>query len=219
METIRIFLVDDHELVRDGLKALLGGIREIEIIAEAATAGELFDKLKVHKPDIVILDISLPDMSGIDVTRKVSVNFPDIKVLVLSMYTGEDFILSAIKAGARGYLPKNTSRKELVDAIYAVNRDEDYFGESISKILLKSYIRNAKESWSGMDRPSYNLSPRETEILKLCAEGFGNRSISEKLGISIRTVETHKNHIMRKLGFKSTVEMVKFALKNKIIEL
>lgn len=219
METIKIFLVEDHDLVRDGLKALLSSIPDIAIIGEASTGRSLFEKLKIVQPDIIVLDISLPDISGIEITKRLRQEYPQIRVLILSMYTHEDFVTGAIRQGARGYLPKNTSRDELVKAIYAIYRGEEFFGDAISKILLKSFIRNAVEQETQEDKPSYNLSARELEILRLYAEGFNNKEIGVKLNISVRTVETHKNHIMKKLGIRSPVEMVKFAIRNKIINL
>jgi len=145
--------------------------------------------------------------------------YPLIRVLILSMYTHEDFVTGAIRAGAKGYLPKNTSRDELVRAIYAIFRGEEFFGDTISKILLKSFIRNTVEKEKPEEKPAYNLSSRELEILKLYCEGFINKDIGLKLNISVRTVETHKNHIMKKLGIKSPVELVKFAIRSKIITL
>jgi len=219
MEKITIFLVDDHDLVRDGLKALLSGIPDIAIIGEASTGKNLFEKLLIVQPDVLVLDISLPDMSGIEITKRMTLEYPKIRILILSMYTNEDFVFNAVKAGAKGYLPKNTTRDELVKAIYSVHRNEEFFGETISKILLQSYIRNAKEDEKSIGNHSENLSVREIEILKLFSEGMINKEIGEKLGISIRTVETHKNHIMKKLGCKSAVEMLKFAIRSKIIKL
>jgi DNA-binding NarL/FixJ family response regulator len=219
MDSIRIFLVEDHDLVRDGLKALLASIPDIAIIGEAANGRSLFEKLKIVQPDIIVLDISLPDISGIEITKRLRHDYPQIRVLILSMYTHEDFVTGAIRSGARGYLPKNTSRDELVKAIYAIYRGEEFFGETISKILLKSFIRTAAEQNEQEEKPAFSLSAREQEILKLFAEGFNNKEIGMKLSISVRTVETHKNHIMKKLGIKSPVEMVKFAIRNKIINL
>lgn len=219
MPIIRIFLVDDHQLVRDGIKALLIGAENIEIIGEASTGKEFFEKLSAKQPDILILDISLPDASGIDITRRISSEHPEIKVLILSMYTNEDFVINSVKAGARGYLPKNTSREELLEAIHTVYGGEEFFAASISKIILKSYLRNAREDEPFLQQRTTSLTSREIEILRLFAEGHINKEISDKLDISIRTVETHKNHIMKKLELKSTVELIKFAIKNKLIEL
>jgi DNA-binding NarL/FixJ family response regulator len=219
MEKIKIFLVEDHDLVRDGLKALLTSIPDIAIIGEAANGKSLFEKLKIIQPDVMVLDISLPDISGIEITRRMSIEYPQVRILILSMYTHEDFVTGAIRAGAKGYLPKNTCRDELVRAIYSIFRGEEFFGDTISKILLKSFIRNTVEKDKEETQPDFNLSVRELEILKLYAEGFINKEIGQKLNISVRTVETHKNHIMKKLGIKSPVEMVKFAIRSKIITL
>jgi two-component system, NarL family, response regulator NreC len=219
MEKIKVFLVDDHQLVRDGIKALLSGITDITITGEASSGNELLEKIEGSMPDVLLMDISLPDISGIELTRQFSTKYPKARVLILSMYTNEDFIFNALKAGARGYLPKNTSRQELLDAIYAVNSGQEYFGASISKIILKSYVRHASERSTPVQDLHDLLSAREIEILKLYAEGCNNKEISAKLDISIRTVESHKNHIVKKLGLKSTVDMVKFAIKNNIIKI
>jgi DNA-binding NarL/FixJ family response regulator len=219
MGKIKIMLVDDHQLVRDGIKALLSGIDDIEIVGEASDGKELFVKLTSVQPDLLILDISLPEISGIEITRMICSQYPGIKVMILSMYNSEDFIYNSLKAGAKGYLPKNTTRNELLEAIYAIHSGEEFFGEAVSKIMLKSYVKRATDEERTVDKPNEMLTAREIEILKLYVEGFINKEIGDKLDISIRTVETHKNHIMRKLGLRSTVEMVKFAIKNKIAEI
>lgn len=219
MEKIKIILVDDHQLVRDGIKALLTGISDISIIGEASGATELFRELEKVSPDLLIMDISLPEISGIEITKKISSEYPAIRVLMLSMYNNEEFIFNSLKAGARGYLPKNTSREELLEAIYTIHRGEEFFGESISKVMLKSYIKRATHDDKPEEHSKEVLTSREIEILRLYVEGLINKEISDKLGISIRTVETHKNHIMRKLGLKSTVELVKYAIRNKIAEI
>jgi DNA-binding NarL/FixJ family response regulator len=219
MTKIRIFLVDDHQLVRDGIKALLMSSENLTILGEAASGKECFEKIALEPPDILILDISLPDTSGIEITKRVSVEYPETRVLILSMYTNEDFIFNSVKAGARGYLPKNTSREELLTAIQTIYQGEEFFADSISRIMLRSYVRKAKEDDTMPQRGPVPLTTREIEILKLFAEGFINKEISDKLDISIRTVETHKNHIMKKLELKSTVELIKYAIRNKIVEI
>lgn len=221
MNKIKLFLVDDHQLVRDGVKALLTGIGDMEIVGEANNGKELLEKIGFADPDIILMDISLPDYSGIDLTRMVVKSHPHSKVLILSMYTSEDYIFNALKAGARGYLPKNTSRHELLDALYTINAGQEYLGTSISRIILKSYVRQAAETEKEKDPQDLQLllSSREIEVLKLYSEGINNKEISGKLNISIRTVESHKNHIVRKLGLKSTADMIKVAIRNKLIEL
>jgi DNA-binding NarL/FixJ family response regulator len=217
MEKIRLMLVDDHQLVRTGIANLLEGESGFEIIGEAAEAKELFELLKISQPDIAILDIALPGMSGIEITKKLHHDFPGIRILILSMHTSEEFIFNAINSGARGYLPKNTSRKELIEAIYAIHRGEEYFAESISNVILKSYIKKAKSDTPDAENKESLLSKREIEVLRLFAEGSTNQEIADKLFISIRTVESHKNHIMARLELKTTVDLVKFAIRNNIV--
>jgi DNA-binding NarL/FixJ family response regulator len=217
MEKIRLILVDDHQLVRTGIANLLSGEPGFEIIGEAADAKDFFALLKQTVPDIAILDIALPGLSGIEITKKLHQEFPGIRILILSMHTSEEFIFNAINSGARGYLPKNTSRKELIEAIYAIQRGEEYFAESISNVILKSYIRKAKSDSPDTENNENLLSKREIEVLKLFAEGMTNQEIADKLFISIRTVESHKNHIMARLELKTTVDLVKFAIRNNIV--
>ena len=217
MEKIRLILVDDHQLVRTGIANLLTGEPGFEIIGEASDASELFDLLKHTHPDIAILDIALPGLSGIEITKKIHNDFPGIRILILSMHTSEEFIFNAINSGARGYLPKNTSRKELIEAIFAIHRGEEYFAESISNVILKSYIKKAKSDTPDDENKESLLSKREIEVLRLFAEGMTNQEIADKLFISIRTVESHKNHIMARLELKTTVDLVKFAIRNNIV--
>ncbi len=219
MNSIRIILVEDHQIVRDGIKALLMDAPGIEIAGEAASGGELMELLRSRDCDIIIMDISLPDISGIEVTKSLSDDYPVLKVLILSMHTGEDFIFNAIKAGAKGYLPKNTTRREILEAIHAIHAGEEYFSESVSNIILKSYIKKAKSDEKESGPNEDKLTSRELEILKLFAGGMSNQEIADKLFISIRTVESHKNHIMQKLELDSTVDLIKFAIRNKIIEI
>jgi DNA-binding NarL/FixJ family response regulator len=219
MSTIRIALVDDHQIVRDGIRSLLSEELGIEVITEAADAQGFIDSLGTKIPNVAIVDISLPGMSGIELTKKLNVDFPDVKVVILSMHTTQEFIFNAIKAGAKGYLPKNITRTELVDAITEVNAGNEYFSKDISGIILKNYLNHVKNPEKLNSVKDQELTPRELEILKLVAEGYSNLLIADKLYISVRTVESHKNHIMQKLELTTTVELVKYALKNRIIDL
>ncbi|NOZ35716.1 MAG: response regulator transcription factor [Chlorobi bacterium] len=219
MSEIKIILVDDHQIVRDGIKALLSDSLNIKVIGEVKSAYELFDLLKTQIPDIVLLDVSLPTMSGIEVSKILSSDFPKIKKLMLSMYTSEDFIFNAIKSGVNGYLPKNITRNELLQAINEVSEGREYFSKTISDTILKSYLKSAKYGNNVSDDKLCKLTKRENEILLYVVEGLHNKDIAEKLYISIRTVETHKTNIMHKLNLNGTVDLVKFAIKNNIIEL
>jgi len=218
MERIKVILVDDHQIVRDGIKSLITDDPNINIITEASSATELRDKLETYKPDVILMDINLPDSTGIELTKELKESKPEIKVLILSMHMGEDFIVNAIEAGAKGYLPKTTSKKELITAINTIAKGEDYFNESISNILIKSYVKRAQTPKKEEEK-IIDLTRREKEIITLFALGMSNKEIADKLFISIRTVESHKNNIMNKLELKSTVDLVKFALKNNYIAL
>ena len=216
-DKITIILVDDHQLIRDGIKSLLADDNEIEVIGEASDCDELYAKLKNKQPDILLMDISLPCKSGIEITKELTETHPEIKVIILSMYNDEDFIINSLKAGAKGYLPKNTNKSEIRDAIKSIYRGEEYFNEKVSKVILKNFVRNASKPEG--DRIGNQLTQREVEVLKLYAEGKTNQEIADQLFISIRTVESHKNHVMQKLNLKSNVDLIKFAIKNKMVEL
>jgi DNA-binding NarL/FixJ family response regulator len=217
MNKINVILVDDHQIVRDGIKSLLSGNDKVKIIGEAENAEDFFDILKIQIPDIVLLDISLPTLSGIEIAKILNKEFAQIKILMLSMYSSEDFIFNALKAGIHGYLPKNTTQKELLLAINTVYNDEEYFSKNIADTILKSYVNNAKQK--NEEANLNTLTNREREVLQYIIEGNNNTNISEQLNISIRTVETHKTNIMKKLNLNSAVDLVKFAIKNNLINL
>ena len=218
MKKIKVILVDDHRIVRDGIKSILNSTNNIEVIGEASDYEEFSEKLNSLVPDIVMLDISLPGLSGIEITQIIQEKHPAIKVIILSMYTDDDFIYNALKAGAKSYLPKNTNRHELIEAVEIVYQGGEYFNEFISNIILKSYIKKAKAESTDEDKQAL-LTNREKEVLTLFAEGLSNQEIAEKLFISIRTVESHKNHIMQKFKLKSVVDLVKYAIRSGIIKI
>lgn len=215
---IHIILTEDHQILRDGVKSLIAS-ENIKITGEASSGAELMKLLEGEMPDIILMDISLPDTSGIELTRLISERFPEIKVLILSMYTDESFISQAIKSGAKGYLHKNTTREEMLIAIDTVYSGNDFYSDNISKIILKTYIEKAKLNAEEILNPHEILSKREIEILTMFAEGFINKEIADKLFISIRTVESHKNHIMQKLNLKTQVELVKYAIRHNLISI
>jgi len=212
---IKLFLVDDHDIVRDGLKSLLGNESDISIIGEASSGKEFFSLLDSETPDVLLLDISLPDISGIEIAKKLNETNPELGILILSMFTDEDFVINAIKVGARGYLPKNSKKDELIKAIKTVYDGGEYYPAEISRIIARSYINRVKNDSAGLIEL---LTEREKEVMLFVVEGLSNSEIADKLFISVRTVETHKTRILQKLQLKSTVDLVKFAIKNKIIE-
>jgi DNA-binding NarL/FixJ family response regulator len=216
---IKVVLVDDHQIVRDGIRLLIDNMADIEVVAEMGNARELITMLKSIDPDLAIIDISMPDMSGIELTGYLNQHHPRLKVLILSMYTSEEFIFNSIKAGASGYLPKNTTRQELEAAIKEIMAGGEYFGESISNVILKSYVKKAQEEDEPEEKGLKMLSGREREVLELFCDGKTNKEIADELFISTRTVESHKGHIMHKLELKTTVDLVKFAIKSGILEI
>jgi DNA-binding NarL/FixJ family response regulator len=219
MRKTRVLIVDDHQIVREGIEKILSGEDDIEQIGSLSSGIEALKFIKENQPDIIIADLSMPEISGIELTEAISKLFPDIKVLILSMFNNEDYIVSAIKAGAKGYLPKQDSTTAiLLEAIRTIASGEEFFSPSISKTLVKSFF-NSMKTMSGTEiSKKHQLTSREKEILKLYVEGYTNKEIAEKLNLSIFTVKTHKNNIMQKHNFKSNVEMIKFALRNNIVE-
>jgi len=216
MKQINIILADDHRIFRDGLKSLLAGNDFIHIMSEASSGEELLEMLKSSRPDVVIVDITMQGASGIDVSREISSLYPDIKIMILSMHTNEEFVVNSIKAGAKAYLPKDTSKEELLEAIKVIYDGGEYYGKSVLDNFLRSYIKKVKNEENNPENEE--LTQREIEILKLAASSYTNKEISEKLFISVKTVDAHKNHIMQKLKLKNTAAMVLYAIKNKLIE-
>jgi len=216
MEKIKIILTDDHQLFRDGIKSLLQTTQHIEIVGEASKGKKLLELLKQSTPDILILDITLPDISGIEITRQVSHDYPHLKVLILSMHNEDEFVINALKAGAKGYLPKDISKHELLEAIKTIYEGKEYFSKTISETFFKKFVQRTR---IGLQGENPILTPRETEVVKLVAEGLKNQQIADKLFISVRTVDAHKNNIMKKLNLKSNIDIVKFAIKYELIKL
>lgn len=214
MSEIKVFIVDDHKIVRDGVFMLLIGSSEIRPVGEAENGEQLFEKLKIISPDILLLDISLPGISGIEISKIITNEYPTIKVLILSRNTDENTILSAIKAGVNGFLSKDTSKEELAKAIKSVYNGIDYFGTSISKTVFKSLVKNAND----VQAPT-TLTKRETEVAIYISDGLSYKEIGAKMFISARTVESHRNHILSKLDLKTNIDLVKYVVKNQLIDL
>ncbi|TCO11028.1 DNA-binding NarL/FixJ family response regulator [Natronoflexus pectinivorans] len=210
-----IIIVDDHKITRDGIRAMLIGNKSFVLVADVGSGAELFETLDKQVPEIVILDIGLTEINGIEITKELNQKHPQIKVLILSANTDEENIVSAIKAGAKGFLSKECSQGELIKALTCVSHGEEYYGESISSIIYNSYLSSIKKN--NVNKPE--LTAREIEILKAFSEGLCFKEIADKLCISARTVESHKNNILQKLDLKNTIEMVKYAIKKGFIEL
>ncbi len=219
MDKIRVALVEDHQLVRDGMRSLLNSSNTIEVVAETDCAKKMLDLVGTVKPDVMLVDISLPEMSGVELVRLISTQYPNIRVIILSMHTEQEYIFSSLRNGAKGYLHKSISREELIEAIEQVHQGNEYFSKEVSGIILKNYLRHIKNPEREEEYEDKKLTPRELEILKMVAQGYSNQLIADKLFISVRTVESHKNHIMQKLELTTTVDLVKYAIKCGIIDL
>jgi two-component system response regulator NreC len=220
-------LVDDHEVVRTGLKTFLITQEGLEVIAEASSGSEALEMAKAHRPDVVIMDISMPDMDGLETTRRMRVSCPECRVLALTVHTDKQYFFEMLSAGATGYVTKQSAAEDLVDAIHAVAYGNVYLQPALATWLLDDYQRLLKqvppESRSGADglaaaKDLEVLSSRELQVLECVAEGMTNKTIGETLGISPKTVARHRERIMNKLDLHSCAELVKFAIRTGLID-
>lgn len=213
--SIKVMIVDDHTVLRDTLKLLLDAHPEVEVVGEAADGRQAIDLAERIKPDIILMDTAMPGLNGIEATETIHKRLPRTKVLMLSGYGYEDRVSAALRAGASGYVLKSATADELLGAIMQVYHSNTYLSESL---VASAQVRN---SLNGNDRagaPEPVLSPREREVLQLVAEGFGNRGIAERLFISIKTVEAHKEHIAQKLGVRGNAELIRYAIRKGLIQ-
>jgi two-component system response regulator NreC len=213
---IRLLLVDDHAVVRSGLRMLLMNEEDMEIAGEAGTAAEALEAASLLKPDVILMDIGLPDMSGIEATREIRKLYPEMAVVALTIHEDEEYFFKMLDAGARGYVPKRAAPEELITAIRAAAADEVYIYPSLAKLLVRDYLSqdHSAEQSTALD----NLTDREREVLAFLAEGKSNDVIAEELVISPKTVARHRENIMHKLNLHSRAELVRYAIRKGIIE-
>jgi two-component system, NarL family, response regulator NreC len=217
MNKIRILLADDHPMIRSGLIKLLESYKEFVVVGEAGNGEEAVKLAKKLEPDVVIVDISMPKLSGIEATKLIRKNNPASKVLVLTMHDNEEYVYQIIKCGAGGYLLKNTSKEDLAAAIQAVATGGHFFSPRVSEIMVDAYLRKAEERENPFAHTHDNpLTNREQEILSYIAEGMNNTQIAEKLFISARTVDTHRTNIMQKLDIHDAAKLVRYAIRKKM---
>jgi len=219
MKNIKILIVDDHEVVRDGLKNILLSLNNVAIAGEAANGEDAISFYDSLKPDLVIMDISMPGMNGIEATRIIKENDPNAKILILTMHDNQEYLNQIIRSGAKGFVLKNTDKEELLDAVKTVAGGENFFSKDISKLIIENYIRSAKDSDKNEGYKEVPLTKREVEILKYIAEGNSNQEIANKLYISYNTVDTHRKNIMHKLSIKNTAGLVRYAIEKGLISL
>jgi len=211
--SINVLLVDDHKIIRDGLSAILKCEEDICIIAEAGSGQEALDKVKQSIPDVVVMDLTLPDMGGMQVTRRILAQYPEIKVLVLTMLLDETCVFESLEAGARGYLVKDCAAEELVTAIRLIYQGKPYFCTGCQEMMMKRCVDNPETINTGPV-----LTKREMEVLKLIAQGLNTKETAYELGVSTKMIEAHRMHIRKKLGLHSIAQLTTYALKNRLIE-
>jgi DNA-binding NarL/FixJ family response regulator len=214
MKQLRILIADDHGLVRRGAREVLHSRRGWRVVGEAANGREAVQKAKELKPDVAVIDLSMPELDGVEVTRQIRQTVPDTKVLVLSMHESDQMVRRALEAGARGYLLKSDLTECLAKAVEAVSEGKQFLTPKVSEIVLEGFLKTGSHQQGGRAGP--RTTPRELEIIRLLAEGKVNKEIAAQLGITVRTVETHRAKIMLKLDLHSLAELIHYAIRHAI---
>ena len=209
---MRLLIADDHGVVRGGLRLLLDRQPDMEVVGEAADGAAAVTEALIRRPDLAILDVAMPSLTGLQATREIKAQAPGVDVLILSMHDDERYLFEALKAGASGYVLKQRADRELLDAVRAVGRGEPFLTNSALGSLVRDWMADDSRG------PREPLSPREQQVLKLIAEAHPNREISELLGCSEKTVESHRASILRKLGMRDRVELVRYAIRRGLVE-
>ena len=213
--TIRLLLVDDHAVVRSGLRMMLDNESDAEIVGEASSAAEAIEAAMRLKPNVILMDIGLPDLSGIDATREIKKRAPDVSIVALTIHEDEEYFFKMLEAGASGYVPKRAAPEELLTAIRAAATGQVYLYPSLAKLLVRDYLDGGHTSG---EQPASELTNREQEVLTYLAEGASNEEIAASLVISPKTVARHRENIMRKLNLHSRAELVRYAIRKGIIK-
>jgi two-component system response regulator NreC len=212
---IRILLADDHNVMRRGLRLLLERQPEFKVVGEASDGRQAVEQAEATKPDIIVLDIAMPNLSGIEAAQRISALLPQTRIIILSMHSDESYVLRALKAGAKGYLLKDSAENDLIEAIRAVDEGKAFFSPEISNIMVEDYVREMKRR--GAEDSYELLTPREREILQMLAEGKSNKHIATVLDLSLYTVETHRRNLQDKLNLHSFAELILYAVRKGII--
>ncbi len=210
MSPARVLITDDHAVVRAGIRYLLDDLPDVRVVGEASSGEEAIAKAQELRPDILLVDITMQGMSGIELTRRIKELMPEIKVLILTVHEEEEYFFKGLQAGASGYVIKGADSNELLTAFQAVQRDGVFLYPELAKSLVREYVQDSKASYDG-------LTSRELEVIQLMAEGLTNKEIGQKLGIAVTTVQTHRIHCMTKLGLNNQAELVRYAVRKGII--
>lgn len=217
-EKIKVLLVDDHTLIREGIKSMIENTIDIEVTGSVSSAEESINEVRENAPDVILMDIMMTGMTGIEATRWIKEFNPLVKVVLVTMEVSKEYVSAGIKSGVDGYLPKDVDKETLLSAIRTVHGGGRFFNDAIMKLVFEDFYTHEKLKTSSKKLPN-DLTKREHEILGLVASGKSNKELAETLFISIKTVETHKTHILEKLGLKNTTELVKYAIKHNIISI
>ena len=224
MPPIRVFLADDHAVLRAGLKALLTAQADMDVVGEAGDGLQALQEAERIRPDVVLADVGMPGLTGLELTRRLKESLPETRVLILTVHEDPSFLHRALRAGAAGYLVKRAAEEDLLAGIRAVARGEAFLFPSMTKGLIEDYLRRTSRSRAGEDgesttpHPYDGLTPREVQVLRLIAQGYSNAQIAESLVISVKTVESHRARIVEKLGLRSRVELVRYAVGKGLLE-
>jgi len=215
MRKIRILLADDHQLMRSGVRLMLERESDLAVVGEAPDGREAVSLAKTLKPDVAVMDIGMPNLNGIEAAHQMTQENPALAIVIVSMHSDESYVLRALKAGARGYLLKDSAEADLIKAVHVVYGGKSFFSPAVSKVLLDDYVRKLKRS--GTDDAYDLLTPREREILQLIAEGKSNKDIANLLNLSVYTIESHRSNLMEKLNLKGLPELILYAVRRGII--
>jgi len=218
MKKIKVLLADDHKLIRDGIESMLLHTEDIEVIGSVSSGEEAVNEVRLNRPDVILMDIMMGGMTGVEATRWVKESDSTVKVVLVTMEISKEYVSAGIKSGVDGYLPKDIDKETLLEAIRTVYGGGRYFNDAIMKLVFEDFYSNEKLKSSDKKLPN-DLTKREYEILAHVASGKSNKELAEILFISIKTVETHKTNILEKLGLKNSTELVKYAIKNNIISI
>jgi two-component system, NarL family, response regulator NreC len=215
MRRLRVLLADDHQLMRSGVRLMLEREPDLTVVGEASDGREAVSLVKTLKPEVVVMDIGMPNLNGIEAARQMTHENPELAIVIVSMHSDESYVLRALKAGARGYLLKDSAEADLIKAVHAVGTGKSFFSPAVSKMLLDDYVRKLKRT--GTEDPYDLLTPREREILQLIAEGKSNKDIANLFDLSVYTVESHRSNLMEKLHLRGLPELILYAVRRGII--
>lgn len=213
MTPVRILLADDHALVRAGIRALLQNLDGVTVVAETGNGAEVLEFARAHRPDVVLLDISMPGLGGLEVSAQLRDALPDVRVVMLSMHANEEYVLQALRAGAAGYMLKDSATAELELALKAVMQGETYLSPPISRQVVEGYVQRVGAEQTASD----NLTPRQRQVLQLIAEGHSTKEIAHRLNLSVKTVETHRAQLMERLQIREIAGLVKYAIRHGLV--